>query len=259
MTLYKQRYFESDYMGWSWTIREGAAQKIYDKLKDITVSMKALDYLEMPEVVYNNVYVTLPQKAMTLYEELEKEMIVQLSNEEHLTAVSVAVLSNKCLQLANGFAYTESGEVPIHDEKLDALESIIAEAEGQPVLVAYNYKSDLARIKARFKQAVVLDKNPATVAKWNAKQIPLLVAHPASAGHGLNLQEGGNTIAWFGMNWSLELYEQFNARLHRQGQSETVFIHHIIASGTVDEKVLRVVSEKENVQNVLKENLKCAT
>lgn len=256
ITQYKQRYFTSDYMGWVWTIREGCEPLIYNKVDDITLSMKSIDYLDMPEVVYNNIYVELPNRIREIYKELQKEMYVQLSDEEHLNAVSAAVVSNKCLQVANGTVYLEDTEKDLHDEKLKALDSIIGEAEGNPILVAYNFKSDLRKIKKQFKQAIELDKKPATVEKWNRKEIPLLVAHPASCGHGLNLQEGGFILVWYGMNWSLELYEQMNARLHRQGQKETVFIHHIMASDTVDENVLTVLEGKATVQEALMEATK---
>ena len=249
LTQYRQRYFNQDYMGWSWTIREGMDKVIYDKIGDITLSMKTTDHLKLPDVVHNTISVKLTPKAEAIYNELEQEMIVQLTDTE-LTAFNAAALTNKCLQLANGCVYTEAGEQDVHDAKLDALESIINEAEGQSILIAYNFKSDLRRIKKRFNAQDI------NVEKWNNKEIQIMAVHPASAGHGLNLQKGGRICVWFGLNWSLELYEQFNARLHRQGQTDTVFIHHIVASGTIDEKVMDVLQKKKTVQEALKEATK---
>ena len=228
----------------------GAEERIYEKIGDITISMKAKDYLKMPELIENNVYVKLDGRAGQLYEELKADMVLEYKGAE-IDAVNAAVLSNKLLQMSNGAIYSEDGQVlPIHDKKLDALEDLHESANGKPVLVAYWFKHDLSRIKARFPFAREI-KTAADIRDWNKGGITMGLIHPASAGHGLNLQQGGSTIIWFGLTWSLELYQQLNARLYRQGQKETVVIHHILAKGTMDERVLRAVGEKDKTQTAL--------
>ena len=251
---FRNRWFrQTDYMGYSFAPRPGAEEEIHQRLADICLSMSAADYLTLPDRVDNVIYIDLPTKARTAYEELETEFITQLADET-ITALNAAAMANKCLQAANGAVYNGEGEaLPLHDEKLQALDDVIEEAAGAPVLVAYTYKSDARRIQEKFKQAVMLGDSPETIEQWNAGEIPLLLAHPASAGHGLNLQDGGNLVVWFGLSWSLENYQQFNARLHRQGQTKPVFVHHIVARDSIDEKVLRVLGEKEGVQRGLLE------
>ena len=217
---------------------------------DITISMRSADYLKMPECVMNTVPVTLDSTEYEIYEEMESKMVTELDGVE-IDAVNAAALTGKLCQLANGAIYTPDGEtVFFHERKLDALEDLIEGANGKPVLVAYWYKHDLARIQERFKVREL--KSSKDITDWNAGKIPVAVIHPASAGHGLNLQAGGSTLIWFGLTWSLELYQQTNARLWRQGQqAETVVIHHIITRGTVDEDVMQSLSEKDRSQAAL--------
>lgn len=253
-TRYKDRYFNPDkYNGpivYSWAIRPGAEEEIYGKVDDICVSMKAKDYLKLPPRTDNIVMVKLSNTKA--YKQLEQELVLEFKGQE-ITAANSAVLANKLLQLANGAIYDDTKQVvPIHDDKLDALESIVEDSQGQPILVFYQYQHDLARLKARFPQAQELT----SVEKWNAGEIPILLCHPQSAGHGLNLQKGGHIIVWFGLTWSLEYYQQANARLDRQGQTEPVLIHHLVAENTVDEKVLRILQGKEQRQNALLEAVK---
>ena len=211
--------------------------------------MKSADFLKMPECVINEVPVVLSEKERSLYEEMRDEMVISLEEEE-IDAVNAAALSGKLLQMANGAVYTEDKEiVNIHDRKLDALEDLIEGANGKPILIAYWYNHDLQRIKERFKVREI--KTSQDIKDWNDSEIPVAVIHPASAGHGLNLQSGGSTLVWFGLTWSLELYQQTNARLHRQGQTETVVIHHIIAKDTIDEDVMKALRRKEKTQSDL--------
>ena len=204
----------------------------------------------MPELMQNNVYVKPDAKAERVYAELKDEMVVELKGAE-IDAVNAAVLSNKLLQMSNGAIYADDGKiVKIHDAKLDALEDLSESANGKPVLVAYWFKHDLQRIKDRFPTAREI-KTAEDIRSWNKGEIAMGLIHPSSAGHGLNLQQGGSTIIWFGLTWSLELYQQLNARLYRQGQKETVVIHHILTRGTIDERVLRAVGEKDKTQSAL--------
>jgi SNF2 family DNA or RNA helicase len=212
--------------------------------------MAASDYLELPDYIENVIPIDIGP-AMADYEELEREMYLELAGLE-VEAVNAAVLTSKCHQYAQGQLYGEEGTwEAVHSAKLEALEDVIEEAAGQPVLVAYTFKSDLERLQQRFGGARVLDNDPATVEAWNCGEIPLLLAHPASAGHGLNLQRGGHILAWYGLNWSLELDQQMNARLHRQGQEHPVMVHRLVASGTVDEAILERLREKCTAQEAL--------
>lgn len=250
ITRYRETYFTPDKRNaqvvFSYKPLLGAEERIYEKIGDMTISMKAKEYLKMPELMQNNVYVKLDAKAERVYAELKDEMVVELKGAE-IDAVNAAVLSNKLLQMSNGAIYADDGKiVKIHDAKLDALEG----ANGKPVLVAYWFKHDLQRIKDRFPTAREI-KTAEDIRSWNKGEIAMGLIHPASAGHGLNLQQGGSTIIWFGLTWSLELYQQLNARLYRQGQKETVVIHHILTQGTIDERVLRAVGEKDKTQSAL--------
>lgn len=236
-------------------IRPGAEPEIDKQISDICISMSATDYLDMPDRTYIELPVTLPAQALTKYKEMAREAVTELGGDA-ITAANAAVLSGKLLQLANGFAYQEDGSVKhLHDVKLDALEELIEAAQGQPVLVFYTFKSDLDRIRSRFKDAKTIEDDD-IIARWNSGQAPLLCLHPQSAGHGLNLQQGGSIIAWFGLPWSLEYYQQANARLYRQGQTKPVRIYHIIAKGTIDERVLEVLSGKDKRQADLLEAVK---
>ena len=221
-----------------------------DKRNREIISMKAVDYLDMPECIYNRVEVEISRKERKIYEDFCRDMVVQIGEEE-LDAVSAGALSNKLLQMANGAVYNGDRKViPIHDRKLDALEDLVEAANGKPLLVAYWYKHDLSRIQERFPQARRIDTSE-DITDWNNGKIPLALIHPASAGHGLNLQEGGCTIVWFGLTWSLELYQQLNARLWRQGQKHTVAIHHIITKDTHDEDVMKALEKKDMRQSSL--------
>lgn len=251
---FRDRFFLPDKRNreiiYSYKPRKGAEDAIYALISDICISMKAADYLDMPERIDNRIEVSMSPKERKLYDDFQKDMVLSIGDEE-LDAVNAAVLSNKLLQMANGAVYGEDKKViPIHDRKLDALEDLVEAANGKPLLVAYWYKHDLQRIKARFKNARCID-TAKDINDWNAGQIPLALIHPASAGHGLNLQDGGCTIVWFGLTWSLELYQQLNARLWRQGQKHTVVIHHIITKGTHDEDVMRALENKDTRQSAL--------
>ncbi|CAI3209583.1 DEAD/DEAH box helicase [Clostridium neonatale] len=258
ITGYRERYFvpgqTNGYVVYNYNLRPGAEEAIHQKISDICISMMAKDYLDMPERIDNKIMIDLPKKAKDQYKELEKELIINLDNED-ITAANSAVLTGKLLQMCNGAIYSEDKEVvEVHDKKLNALMDIIEAANGKPVLIFYSFKHDLTRIMEILKKNKLKGqelKGQEDIKKWNNGEIPILLLHPASAGHGLNLQYGGNIVVWFGLTWSLELYQQANARLHRQGQKETVIIHHIIAKGTVDEDVMAALSNKEINQNAL--------
>lgn len=254
ITRYRLKYFTPDKRSatviFSYKLLPGAEDEIYNAISDITISMKAKDYLKMPDLIINEVTVDLDLAERRTYETLRKEMVVQISEQEEIDAVNAASLSGKLLQMANGAVYDEDKRVlRIHEKKLDALEDLIEAANGKPVLIAYWYKHDLERIKERFNVREIL--NEQDIRDWNNGRIDVAVIHPASAGHGLNLQQGGSTLIWFGLTWSLELYEQANARLYRQGQNETVVIHHIITKGTIDEDVMLALRRKEKMQSAL--------
>ena len=254
ITRYRLKYFTPDKRSatviFSYKLLPGAEDEIYNAISDITISMKAKDYLKMPDLIINEVTVDLDLAERRTYETLRKEMVVQISEQEEIDAVNAASLSGKLLQMANGAVYDEDKRVlRIHEKKLDALEDLIEAANGKPVLIAYWYKHDLERIKERFNVREIL--NDQDIRDWNNGKIDVAVIHPASAGHGLNLQQGGSTLIWFGLTWSLELYEQANARLYRQGQNETVVIHHIITKGTIDEDVMLALKRKEKMQSAL--------
>jgi SNF2 family DNA or RNA helicase len=238
--------------------KPGAEEAIYRLISDITISMKNTDYLKLPDLVINEIPVLLSEDERQHYEIMKSEMVLSLKGKE-IDAVNAAALSNKLLQMANGAVYDgNGGVVRIHDRKLDALEDIIEAANGKPVLIAYWYKHDLERMMERF-PAIQLD-NAESIKRWNDGEIPVAVIHPASAGHGLNLQAGGSCLVWFGLTWSLELYQQTNARLWRQGQKDTVIIHHIVAKDTIDEQVMKALKRKDKTQTALidavKANLK---
>ena len=251
---FRDRFFQPDKRNreiiYSYKPREGAEEVIYSLISDICISMKAADYLDMPECIYNRVEVSMNAKEKKLYSDFKRNMVLSVEGQE-LDAVNAAALSNKLLQMANGAVYGDMKKViPIHDRKLDALEDLVEASNGKPVLVGYWYKHDLQRISSRFKNARCLD-TAKDIADWNAGKISMGLIHPASAGHGLNLQEGGCTVIWFGLTWSLELYQQMNARLWRQGQKNTVVIHHIITKGTHDEDVMNALEKKDMRQSAL--------
>ena len=250
---YRNNYFVPDKRNgqiiFSYKPRAGAEDEIYKAISDITISMKSADYLNMPECVMNEVQVELSEKEKKIYDDLKDEMVVGVGAEE-IDAVNAAALSNKLLQMASGAVYDENKSVHhIHDRKLDALEDLIEGANGKPVLIAYWFKHDIERIKNRFDVREI--KTAKDISDWNSENIPVAVIHPASAGHGLNLQDGGSCLIWFSLTWSLELYQQTNARLHRQGQKDTVVIHHIVAEDTIDEDVIKALGRKEKTQDSL--------
>jgi len=258
ITSYRERFFypgkRNGHIVYEWIPCD--PDKIYKRIEDICISMKAEDWLEMPERIDRVVKVKLPDEAMKKYKKLERDLILKFTDGGDIVAANGAVLINKLLQLAQGAAYDENADVKfIHDAKLDALEDVLEASAGKPVLAFYIYQHDLARIQKRFPQARVL-KSSREVNEWNAGKIQLLLAHPASAGHGLNLQAGGNIICWFGLPHSLELYEQANARLHRQGQREKVIIHHLVAEKTFDEAVMEALQRKALTQADLMEAVK---
>lgn len=253
ITAYRREYFvpEKQYQGivYSYKCRNKACEKaIYDKIRDICFTLKE-GYKEIPSE-NNFIYVQIPERAKKNYIQMMKEQVLSLGDEE-ITALSAAAVSNKLLQMANGAIYDKDGQyTEIHDAKLEALEEIYE--ANKPLLVFYSYKSDLERIRKKFPEARTLD-SAEDVDSWNRGEIPLLLAHPASAGYGLNLQDGGSTIVWFGLTWSLEQYQQANARLKRQGQKHQVIIHHLIARGTIDEQVMKAIRSKAEGQAAMME------
>ena len=259
ITHYRDEFFRPDKRNgqviFSYKPKDGAEEEIYRRISDITISMKSTDFLQMPECVINEVEVSLSDKEMKMYDGLKKDLVLAIANKE-IDAVNAGALSNKLSQMANGAVYDEDKNyIEIHDRKLDALEDLIEQANGKPVLVAYWFKHDLERIKKRFTVREI--KTSKDIADWNKGSIPVAVIHPASAGHGLNIQEGGSTLIWFGLTWSLELYLQTNARLWRQGQkSKTVVIHHIITKGTIDERIMKALRTKETTQDALMDAVK---
>jgi SNF2 family DNA or RNA helicase len=267
ISRYHLQYFRPDrYNGpvvYSYKPLPGAEEQIYNRISDITISMKSTDYLKMPEKILNEVRVKLDEKERKLYDTMKKDLTISLKDKE-IDAGNAAALSGKLIQMADGAVYdNDGGVVKIHDRKLDALEDLIEAANGKPVLISYWYRHDLDRIKERFPLAREL-KSHEDFTAWNKGRIPVALIHPASAGHGLNLQSGGSTIIWFTLTWSLELYEQMNTRLWRQGQqSETVVIHHIITEGTIDENIMKALRTKDKTQSALidavKANLKGGT
>ena len=235
---------------YNYTLLPGAEKKIYDRIGDITVSMKAKDYLEMPELVTVTHEVEMSAPERKIYETLREQMVVSLKGEK-VDAANAAVLSGKLLQMANGAIYGDDGNmIKIHDRKLDMLEDLIEQANGQSVLIAYWFRHDRQRIMERFPQARDM-KTEADIADWNAGKIPVAVISPASAGHGLNIQSGGHILIWFSEVWSLELAQQTTARLWRQGQTKTVTVHHVICKDTVDEDVLKAIEKKDATQSKL--------
>ena len=247
ISVFRDRYFNYRRFGYSnfgeYEIKEGAEKAIKDKISDICISMKAEDYLELPDIIYDDVPIDLDTKSKKQYEELEKKMVLSLGTTD-IDVASAAALSGKLLQLSNGAIYDENKKVhEVHDCKIERFVELIEQLNRKPALVFYNFKHDLERIKkalAKSKLKVVELKTPEDEKEWNKGNIDILLAHPASAAYGLNLQDGGNHVVWFGLNWSLELYQQANKRLHRQGQKEKVIIHHLITKGTRDEDVMRI-------------------
>lgn len=263
-TGFRNRYFEpgkrSRDVIYSYDPKDGAESAVMAKISDICISLKAEDYLQLPDVVYDDVPIVLDSKAARAYEELERKMILELDNQEVIDVTSAAALSNKLQQLANGAVYdSDKNWHEIHDCKIEAFKELIEQLSGKSALVFYNFKHDLIRIEAalaKSKLRVRRFEGPQEEADWNAGKIDILLAHPASTAYGLNLQEGGNHVVWFGLNWSLELYQQANKRLHRQGQKQKVIIHHLICEGTRDDDLLDALAEKDKAQEYVLQSLK---
>jgi len=253
---YREAYFKVGSMNpstgivYSYVPKKGAEEQIYQRISDITISMKSLDYLKMPECLYINHEIIMNTTERRLYNELKNNMILTFENGD-IDAVNAAVLSQKLIQMANGAVYDENHKaVEIHSKKLDMLEDLIEAANGQSVLIAYWFKHDKERILKHLKAVREL-KDSKDIHDWNARKIPIAIIHPSSAGHGLNIQDGGHILIWFSLTWSLELYQQTNARLWRQGQKNTVSIHHIICKNSIDEDILRALSSKDLTQEKL--------
>ena len=261
---YREKYFEPNQRNrehvFSYKPKPGAEEIINKRINDICISMKAEDYLQLPDVTYNTIPVILDPKAKKQYGDLEKKMLLEVNPETTVDVTSAAALTNKLLQLSNGAVYDEDKAVhDVHNCKIEAFTELIEGLNGKPALVFYSFKHDLDRIKKSLSKSGleirVLNSNQDQI-DWNNKKIDILLAHPASAAYGLNLQDGGNHVIWFGLNWSLELYQQANKRLHRQGQKEKVIIHHLVCSGTRDEDVMQALESKGNTQDMLLESLK---
>ena len=264
ITHYRNAYFTPDKRNgmivYSYAPLPGAEEAIYGKIADITISMKCTDYLKMPECVLNEVHVRMTENEKEKYDRLRKDMVLSLGDAD-IDAVNAASLANKLAQMANGAVYDENGDThALHSHKLDALEDLIEAANGKPVLVAYWFKHDLERIEERLHKLHIPFSRMDTadsIRRWNAGAVPVGLIHPASAGHGLNLQAGGSTLIWYGLTWSLELYQQTNARLWRQGQSaDTVVLHHIVTEKTIDERIMTALQKKEKTQDTLIEAVK---
>ncbi|MFU1797480.1 DEAD/DEAH box helicase [Paenibacillus azoreducens] len=260
ITHYRTRYFEKNYNGHGYTAKPGADEVIQRKISDICISMKAEDYLELPDCVTNIIPVVLDDKAAKQYKQMEKDLLLELDDDTEITATSAAVLTGKLLQLCNGALYDDDRNVhEIHGCKIEAFLELIEQLNGKPALVFYSYQHDLTRVKKALEKSGLRIrelKTPQDQLDWNAGKIDILLAHPASAAYGLNLQDGGNHVVWFGLNWSLELYEQANGRLHRQGQKQKVILHHLVVQGGADEDVMAALESKATTQDKLLEALK---
>lgn len=254
---FKRRWFYTDNQRGIVVPHDHAEGEIHQMVSDITVSMAAEDYLNMPKLIYNRIEVDMPKPALDKYKKFEKDAIIELKHLDmnvKVQAQNAATLTGKLLQCANGALYTDESKnfALLHDEKIEALKELVETHAGYPLLIAYNYQSDLIRLKKAFPYATVMNDDPETQRKWNRGEIPMLLTHPASSGHGLNLQKGSNIIIWFGLNWSLELYLQLIGRLYRQGQTQqSVVVHHIISRDTVDERLMKVLARKKRTQDDL--------
>ncbi|EFM10153.1 SNF2-related protein [Paenibacillus curdlanolyticus YK9] len=259
ITGYRTKYFEHNYHGFGYTAKPGADEVIQQKIQDICISMKAEDYLDLPDAIPNVIPIVLDDKAQKLYDKLEKDLLLQVEGTE-ITATSAAVLTGKLLQLCNGALYDGDRQVhEIHDNKIEAFMELIEQLNGKSALVFYSYQHDLARIKSALSKSGLRIRElstPQDQLDWNAGEVDILLAHPASAAYGLNLQDGGNHVVWFGLNWSLELYQQANGRLHRQGQKQKVILHHLVVQGGADEDVMAALEGKAAMQDKLLEALK---
>lgn len=262
---FRERYFDPGKRGngviYSWDPKAGSEQGILDKISDICISMEAGDYLQLPDITYSQVPVILDPKAEKAYRDLEREMVLALPEEDgDISVTSAAALSNKLLQLANGALYDDDHEAhEVHGCKIEAFMELVESLQGRPALVFYNFQHDKDRIKKALGKTglrVRELKTPQDEEDWNARKVDILLAHPASAAYGLNLQQGGNHVVWFGLNWNYELYSQANKRLHRQGQEEKVIVHHLVCQGTRDEDVMAALERKEGAQEWVMQSLK---
>lgn len=260
ITQYRQKYFRADKMSghivFNYEPLPNSEKEIYNKIADICVSLKSEDYLYLPDIMYNQVTITLPKKIMAKYREFEHELVLDLTDDSSISASSAAVLSGKLLQYASGAIYDENKNViDIHDFKLEALKEIVDTNEGRNIMVMYWYQHDKDKILKYFPSARIL-KSVQDLREWNAGKIKMALLHPASAGHGLNLQHGGSIIVWYSITWNLELYQQANKRLHRPGQKHKVIINHLVAKNTEDERVMQALENKANGQNAMMEAVK---
>ena len=269
LSSFRNSYFtpgaHKGHIVYEWKLKPDGKRQIDDGLSDLCLSMKAEDWVHLPDIIYRETYVRMDEKERAVYDRFQRDRVLPLLNDaisdpenfESLVAGdTAAIAANKLLQMASGDVYDDAGKIfHIHDRKLDALEDIVEAANGEPVLVFYSYKPGAAAIRKRFPDAVQLGdcgmSTPELIDRWNAGEIPLLICHPASAGHGLNLQEGGHIVVWFGLPWSLELYQQANARLHRMGQKQAVVVQHILCEDTIDQRVLDALQRKDATQNAL--------
>ena len=260
-SAYKGRYFYpisgQGFITYKWGLKEGAEKAIYDKISDACVSMKAEDHLKMPERVDNYISIDLPEQVKRSYKEFEKEKVLEIMDDV-LTAANAAAVAGKLLQFANGCVYDDDKNTHfVHRCKLDALKEIVDTSQGQPLLVFYNFKHDYEALMSEFKHLNPKKlETPQDIKDWNDGKTQMVLAHPASIGHGLNIQAGGHIIVWYGLTWSLELYQQANARLYRQGQTESVIVHHLVSKGTMDERVIEILKGKDKTQSALMEAVK---
>lgn len=257
MSAYKMRFFQTGHNGYTLKPVNNADKIIHRLIDDMVISLNVDDYLQMPERIDTVMRVNMPPSRLAEYKQLERDFIMQI-NDAEIVAYNAATLAGRLLQMCNGAIYTDELKnwTETHTAKLDALDEILEDNQDENLLIAYNYKTDLIRLKTRYPDAVVLDNDPDIITRWNNGEIKMLLAHPASAGHGLNLQHGGSIIVWFGLNWSLELYQQFNGRLHRQGQTKPVRVVHIVADGCIDDKVMLAIENKAETQQELLNALK---
>jgi SNF2 family DNA or RNA helicase len=259
ITAYREKYFTPGYIRGTYNQNAGSQRIVENKIDDICISMKAIDHLTLPERVDIIEYIDMPNQIKSDYKKLQKELVIELELDTEIAVDNAAVLTNKLMQMCNGAIYDEDGGAHIlHSEKVDALAELVEENSSENFLVAYNFKSDLERLKERFPKAVTISKGGEEIDQWNNGHIRMLLVHPASAGHGLNLQHGGSVVVWFGLTWSLELYQQLNGRLHRQGQKHTVRVIHIVARNCIDETVMNAIKEKSKNQTELIDNLRYA-
>lgn len=255
LTQFRERWFTPGREHYQYFAKKGAREEIQSTIGDICLATRAEDYLELPPRNDYMLPVELDKVAREKYDELHRHFLTRI-DDEVIVAANMAIRATKCLQASNGFLYTDTGEsVHLHDGKLDALEALVESANGQSLFVAYQFRSDLDRLKKRFPKARTFEDSK-TLRDWNAGRIQMLLAYPASVGHGLNFQQGGHIVVWYGLTWSLEHYQQLNARLYRQGQTQPVFIYHLIAQGTMDERVMSVLQGKASMQDALMDALK---